>query len=404
LGLLLSFAEKLSYFKEFENHFHGPMKAVDYTPTEKLLTLICSLAVGCDSIKDINHKLRPYPAAARLLGLERFPDQSQVHRLFHQLEPRHASEIELVFECLLRQFGLWQAVDRVDLDIDSTGLMVYGSTYEFSRKGYFPRQRGRRGYRVTLAYSSKAAGNEILGLFLDPANSSAGARFWDCIYQTADILGSFDRLGLIRSDAANGSGPDIEGLIELGLDFLIKGYSTKTAQALAAELKPCDWQPVDLFTRVADLGLRPISSCRHPVRVILVELMTHRRDKSIYSHIYTSLSPQQADAEAVFESYNGRETIEAMIKAGKNGLHIKHLRTRRYVGIQAFLYIAAITFNLIALFRGTVLKGTELQDLGLFEITNKLMDIPAKCNFVGNQLELKFPANHPYANGLIQLN
>lgn len=404
LGLLVAFAEKLDYFKAFQTHFQIAMKSVDYTPIQKLLTLVYSLAVGCDSIKDINHKLRPYSAAARLLGLERVPDQSQIHRLLHAFQPQHVGQIELIFESLLQQFGLCHHVQRVDLDLDSTGLMVYGNTYQFSRKGYFPRQRGRRGYRLTLAYSSKPAGNEILGLFFDPANTSPGARFWDCIYQAADILGSLDRIGLIRSDAANGTGADIEELLDLGLDFLIKGYSSKTARAFAAHVQPTQWEPVDLFTRVAELGPQRITNCRYPVRVVLVELTTQRQDKHIYSHLYTSLSPQQADPQTLFHNYNGRETIEAMIKASKNGLHIRHLRTRSYTAIHAFLYLAAITFNLIALFRATVLKGTDLEDLGLREITDKLMDIPAKCHFNVNQLQLTFPANHPYTNGLLALN
>ena len=61
------------------------MKNVEYTVLQKLQTLICALAVGCNWTKDINHKLRPYPQAAQWLQMRQFPDQSTLNRFLHQL-------------------------------------------------------------------------------------------------------------------------------------------------------------------------------------------------------------------------------------------------------------------------------------------------------------------------------
>jgi hypothetical protein len=400
LGLLLAFTERVRFFDLFEQHFQVPGKTVDYTPLQKLQTLICSVAVGCEWTKDINHKLRPYPAAAQWLGMEQFPDQSSVNRFLHQLGSQQRLQLELISEQLLQRFGLWQLSPRVDLDIDSTGLMVYGHTYEGIRKGYFPRQRGRRGYRLSLASTRHPAGSEILALFLDPANLSPAARFWDCLYQAAEVLGSLDRVGLILADAACGSGPDIEALLDLNLSFIVKGFAPKTARKFATQVAPTQWESVDLFTRVCDLGPQTISRCCHPVRTVLVELMTQRFDRRYYSHLYTTLSPQQADAQQVFQSYNQRQAIEALIKSAKYGLSLKHLRTRSYEPIKNFLSLVAITFNLLSWFRYYFLTQLDLQDLGLCEITQKLMDIPAKCSYRGDQLVLKFPANHPFTSAL----
>ena len=400
LGLLLAFTERVRFFDLFEQHFQVPGKTVDYTPLQKLQTLICSVAVGCEWTKDINHKLRPYPAAAQWLGMEQFPDQSSVNRFLHQLGSQQRLQLELISEQLLQRFGLWQLSPRVDLDIDSTGLMVYGHTYEGIRKGYFPRQRGRRGYRLSLASTRHPAGSEILALFLDPANLSPAARFWDCLYQAAEVLGSLDRVGLILADAACGSGPDIEALLDLNLSFIVKGFAPKTARKFATQVAPTQWESLDLFTRVCDLGPQTISRCCHPVRTVLVELMTQRFDRRYYSHLYTTLSPQQADAQQVFQSYNQRQAIEALIKSAKYGLSLKHLRTRSYEPIKNFLSLVAITFNLLSWFRYYFLTQLDLQDLGLCEITQKLMDIPAKCSYRGDQLVLKFPANHPFTSAL----
>jgi hypothetical protein len=404
LGLLTCFASRIGFFEPFAQHFQLPMHGRDYTPLQKLQALICSLAVGCAWTKDINHKLRPYPVAAQLLGLPQFPEQSCINRFLHQLGAPQQRQLECISEQLLQRFGLWRQSARVDLDIDSTGLMVYGRHYEGAQKGYFPRQRGRRGYRLTIASTRHPAGSEILSVCFDPANVAANGRFWDCLYQAAEVLGSLDRVGLILADAACGSGPDVQELLELGPAFIVKGISDKTAIKFAAQVQPAHWQLLDLFTRVCELGPQHITKCVHPVRVVLVELMTKRRDRPFYSHLYTNLSSHQADAETVFHRYNQRQCIEALIKTAKYGLSIKHLRTRSYEPIENFLHVAAITFNLLAWFRHYLLAQVDLQDLGLCELTQTLMDIPAKCGFRDEQLELQFPARHPLTPALSRLS
>ncbi len=399
----MTFALRSGFFVPFAQHLEVPLKTCDYTPLQKLQTLICSLAVGCEWIADINHKLRPYPTVAELLGMTRFPDQSSISRFLHHLGVAQRLQLETVSEQLLQRFGLWQQREHVDLDIDSTGLMVYGRTYEGMRKGYFPRQRGRYGYRLTVASTSSGTGPEILALCLDPANVSPAGRLWDCLYQAAEVVGSLDRVGVIRADASFGTGPNIQELLDLGLIFLVKGVSDKTAANFAATVAPMQWESLDLFTRVCDLGPQSISNCCHPVRVVLVELMTERYDRPVYSHLYTNLSAQQADAATLYARYNDRQCIEALMKSAKAGLAIGHLRTRRYYPIASFLHLAALTFNLLSWFRHYVLAQVGLEGLGLCELTHKLMDIPAKCARERNHLHLRFPSRHPLAQALAQL-
>ncbi len=399
----MAFALRTGFFAPFEQHLDVPLKTCAYTPLQKLQTLICSLAVGCEWTKDINHILRPYPVVAEMLGMSQFPDQSSVNRFLHHLGAAQSQQLVLISELLLHRFGLWHQLERVDVDIDSSGLMVYGRTYEGRRKGYFPRQRGRWGYRLTVASASHPAGPEILALSLDPANIGPAGRFWDCLYQAADVLGSLDRLGLIRADASWGTGADIQELVELDLTFIVKGYSDRTALNFAAGVAPTQWESLDLFTRVCDLGPQRITKCRHPVRVVLVELMTERYDRPFYSHLYTNLSPAQADAEQIFMRYNGRQCIEALLKSAKYGLSIDHLRTRRYHPIENFLQVAAITFNLLSWFRAYVLAQVNLHHLGVCDLTRTLMHIPAKCAREANELCLTFPDRHPLAPALAQL-
>jgi hypothetical protein len=397
LAMVAKFASDIDFFKPFEEHLKVPIKQVYYSMVQKIQTIMASIAVGCSHIKDINHKLRPYRAVAQLFGMPCFPDQSQINRFLRRFDGQNILELGLIFELLLKDHGLFSHSHRVDIDFDCTGIVVSGKTYQLSRKGYFPRKRGCRGYQLSMASSANTDFTEILSLHLDPGNIHHGTRLWDAIYQVAEMLGSFDRFGIIRTDAANGVGTDVQELIELGLDFVLKGYSTKTAQRLAKDVCQVDWHCFDFFTRLSDLGRTKIPSCRYPVRVVLVETLTPK-GKKVYHHLYTSLSDKQIDAFDLFSYYNGRQTIEALIRAEKNAFYINQLRTRDFFGAYAFFYLAAMTFNLMTLFRYHVLRGTDLENLCLVELIHKLMDIPAKINYQNNQLELTFPKHHRLIN------
>ena len=64
LAILSSFAKSVGFFNPFLEHLTLPMKEVGYSTIDKIATLFSSIIVGCSHIKDINHKLTPYPSAA----------------------------------------------------------------------------------------------------------------------------------------------------------------------------------------------------------------------------------------------------------------------------------------------------------------------------------------------------
>jgi hypothetical protein len=151
------------------------------------------------------------------------------------------------------------------------------------------------------------------------------------------------------------------------------------------------WDNIDLFTRVADLGLQKIHKCRYPVRTILVETV-NARGRMDYFNVFTHFQPEVMSGPEVFHYYNARQTIEALIKGEKYSLQITPMKTRSFAGNYAFLYFAAIVFNLLAWFKHHILKGTDLEHLGLNDLTSKFMQIPAQFQYKNNQIELAFPS------------
>ncbi|MEA3485889.1 MAG: transposase [Candidatus Aerophobetes bacterium] len=402
LAILASFAKSLGFFDPFLEHFYLPMKEVKYSMMDKIITLFSSIAIGCSHIKDINHKLAPYPLAASLFGMDRFPDQSQINRFLNRIGPEQITQLCLVFEAILNKVALFNDEEKVDLNVDATGLIVYGDKYQFARKGYFPHQRGKEGYQLSLG-TTNCEYSQILSLILDPGNIPLNMRLWDTIYEVAEVLGSLNRIGIIRADAIYGIGLDIAQLIQYNLSFLIKGKDPRTAQRILRRLNPSyeDWKRVDETTWAFDAKYIKIRNCPYPVRTVITKAV-NAKGKFDCRHIYTSFSPRQMDEVEITLSRRKRIDIEAIIRDDKYGLYIDNLRTKNFWGIWAYLLMTCATHNLISLFRDRVLLGTGIEDLGIQTIVKKLTDIPAKFEKEQNKMTIFFPAGHELTRRFIQ--
>jgi len=378
------------------------MKKVKYTIMDKVITLFSSIAVGSSHINDINYKLTPYPLAASLFGMDRFPDQSQINRFLNRMGPEQVTQLSLVFEDILGKVALFKDGEKVDLNVDVTGLIVYGDTYQFAQKGYFPHRRGKKGYQLSLG-TTNCEYSQILSLILDPGNISLNMRLWDTIYEVAEVLGSLDRIGIIRGDAIYGIGLDITELIEHSLSFLLKGKDPRTAKRILRKLNPSydDWKRVDETTWAFDAKYVKIRNCPYPVRTVITKGV-NAKGKLDYRHIYTSFSPRQMDEVETTLFRRKRIDIEAVIRDDKHGLYIDNLRTKNFWGIWVYLLMACATHNLISLFRDRVLRGTGIEDLGIQTIVKKLADIPAKLEKEQNKMTIFFPAGHELARRFIR--
>jgi hypothetical protein len=93
----------------------------------------------------------------------------------------------------------------------------------------------------------------------------------------------------------------------------------------------------------------------------------------------------------VFHFYNKRQTIEAFFKSCKNVYHIKNLRTRKFNGIHAFLWIVFIAHNLITWFKSTMLSETMLEGIGTKTLVEKLGSIVAEVRKTHDSIVVVLP-------------
>src|SRR5207248_6654977 len=186
--LVLEYATEIGLFSLLERLLHVTMKTVRYSPLYKAQTVIASLVLGCAHTKAINETLGEEVAAANYLGMQHWPDQSQINRYLTRFTAANVDALGTVHERVLRQESrARQACGLLVADCDQCGLVANGQTYEFHRKGYFPRQRGVEGYQVSLAYLG--AYEEAVALYLDPGNVHCKSRLSDLLRATDRLFG-----------------------------------------------------------------------------------------------------------------------------------------------------------------------------------------------------------------------
>lgn len=366
LASLLQFCIDGGFLAPFKG-FKLNMKEVKYSIYQKLLTVMASIMMGCESTKDINEVLGPETLAANMLDMDRFPDQSQINMFLTRMDSDSVSQLkDIHHELFMKYSHSLSSCEDVVVDIDQSGLVANSKTYEFAAKGYFPDKKGKKGYQISAAFTGKHS--EIVDFYFDPGNTHCQDRLKDLLNSIALKFQNNLKSGelIIRADSGYGAFDNIRMLNSIkGLKFIVKGYSTKKAASIAKTVSLSDYTQIDDGAWVFELP-----EIEEGFRVILVQILGKKGDLT-YTLLYTNISKSKLSAVEAFHFYNGRQTIEAFFKMTKNTYNIRNLRTGKFYGIYSFIWIVFITHNLITWFKCTALKNTELENIGVKVLVEK---------------------------------
>ena len=150
LGYALRRAQVLSPLTELKL----PIKTIDHTPTEKLVTGLVLMLAGGRALYQTNWLLRPNPRLACAWGQAEFAEQSTISDTFDALNPESLQGLQTAFATITRNWSQTCHHDfrRGDLilDGDLTGLPASRHA-EGSCKGYFA------GKKIAMADKSRAS-------------------------------------------------------------------------------------------------------------------------------------------------------------------------------------------------------------------------------------------------------
>jgi hypothetical protein len=387
LMMVFEYGQEIGLFGLLGSKVKVKMKQVRYSLVNKAQTIIASLVMGCGNTKAINETLEPERAAASYLWLERFPDQSQINRYLTRFSEDNVEQLgEVHTEMMMRQSRARQAAGWIVVDIDQCGLVANGKTYEFKRKGYFPRKRGEEGYQMSAAYIG--AYDEAVQLYLDPGNAHCSQRLADLLRDTDRILAQDNpALSVIcRLDAGYDTPTNRRLLLERPGYFMLKAHDTKLARRLAAQVPLQDWIPVDELVHGTELPA--LDGCRR----LLYEF--YLPDGTVeYFLLYTNLPADRFGVRRCFTFYNERQTIEAFFAQSRHVYNIQNLRSRKFNAIYAFLRFVFLTHNLIHWVKQAHFAHTELAEATTRTLVRHLARVRAHWSWDGRFNLFILPSN-----------
>ena len=138
LGLLLALYKQKQVLQPLENVVIAA-KTVDFSPTDKLEQIFVSILGGCETLSEVNIKLKGDNPLAQAGGWERFADQSTLSLTLDALTLMNIEQLRDATTAIRRFCGHTQHHDWrgfLLLDFDLSGLPC-SPRAEASQKGYF---------------------------------------------------------------------------------------------------------------------------------------------------------------------------------------------------------------------------------------------------------------------------
>lgn len=152
---------------------------------------------------------------------------------------------------------------------------------------------------------------------------------------------------IFRFDGGFGSGPNVALLIEMGYEVYSKATNGKMIQALRRRVSPATpWVRVGKNAEMIAWEGMKITNCPYPLDVALERFQTGDEERYGVLLHYGEESVT-TDLRGWFTFYNGRQTIEAGVKEGKNVFQMHHLKVRSSAGLVIQEEFAAFAANFV---------------------------------------------------------
>jgi hypothetical protein len=235
--------QHLDLFRPIREQVHIKQKTVRYTPIDKLYDAWIAILAGAHGLVEVNTRLRSDPALQAAFGRTACAEQSVIQDTLDACDATTVHQMEQALTAIFRQHSQAYHHDYTQqvqvVDIDMTGLPC-GPKAAFATKGYFAKQRNRRGRQLGRVLATHY--QEVVVEHLVPGTDQLPKVLRTLVEATEQVLAldvARRARTLIRVDAGGGSVDDLNWLLERGYQLLAKEYSGKRAHKLAATVG--DW-------------------------------------------------------------------------------------------------------------------------------------------------------------------
>jgi hypothetical protein len=234
IGVKLQHLDVLGPIRE---EVHIAQKTVKHTPIDKLIDGFITMLAGAHGLVEINTRLRSDRALQAAFGRSRCAEQSVVQETLDTCTSQNVQQLEHALDRIYRQhsqgFGHDYTADWQVLDVDMSG-MPCGPKAAFATKGYFAKQRNRRGRQLGRVLASRYEEVVVDRLFPGTTQLTAALQpLIEAAEQTLQLDQAKRRRTIVRLDSGGGSVDDVNWLLSRGYQVHGKDYSGRHARHLA---------------------------------------------------------------------------------------------------------------------------------------------------------------------------
>ena len=420
LGLRL---QQLKLFGPVSAQVHIDQKQVKHTPTQKLYDAFIAILAGAHGLVEINKRLRSDPSLQAAFGRKACAEQSVVQETLDACTEAHVAQMHEAMDIIYRRHSRGYHHDYTRslqvLDVDMTG-MPCGRKAAFATKGYFAKQRNRRGRQLGRVLATRYdeivvdrlfSGKTQLPTALQPLVLAAE--------QTLNLDEHTRRRTLWRIDAGGGSVEDVNWLLGRGYHVHCKDYSGTRAQTLAACVTAWVDDPRIPGRQVGWVPLTATPYAR-PVRRIAVRCRKKNGQWGV-GVLISTLSPPEVMALtqqpvdrvqaptavllAYVSLYDQRGGgVETAIKGDKQGLGMTKRNKKRFAAQQMVTQLNALAHNTMVWARHWLTPYCPmLRRWGIARLVRDVFHVSGQIGFAQRQHIVQIILNRadPLAKGLV---
>ena len=369
-------------------------KAVKHTPIDKLYDAFISLLAGAHGLVEINTRLRADPALQAAFGRSSCAEQSVVQQTLDSCTAENVRQMEQALAAIYRQhsqgYGHDYARQYQILDVDMSG-MPCGKQAAFASKGYFAKQRNRRGRQLGRVLASRYEEVVIDQLFEGTTQLSKALQpLMEAAEQTLELDERKRERTLVRVDAGGGSLEDVNWLLARGYQVHGKDYSSSRAHRLAASVQYWVDDPHVLGRQVGWVYL-PASEYVRPVQRIAVRCRKANGQWGI-GVLISTLSPVEvliltqvttgpdADPATVLLAYvyfsdQRGGGVETSFKGDNQGLGSTKRSKKRFEAQQMVMLLGSLAHNVVIWARQWLTEAAAPSKLRHYGILRMVRDV-----------------------------
>jgi hypothetical protein len=382
--------QQIDLFRPIREQVHIQQKTVRYTPIDKLYDAWIAILAGAHGLVEVNTRLRSDPALQAAFGRTACAEQSVIQDTLDACDASTVQQMEQALTAIFQQHSRAYRHDYTQqiqvVDIDITGLPC-GPKAAFATKGYFAKQRNRRGRQLGRVLATHY--QELVVEHLLPGTDQLPKALRPLVEATEQVL-ALDAARrartLIRVDAGGGSVDDLNWLLGRGYQVLAKEYSGKRAQKLAATVaawmddprvpgRQIGWVPgaaPEYVRPVLRIAVRcPKKNGQWGIGVLIAA------DASAGAALPAETSPSAAELLTTVYRYDARGGgVETANKEDKQGLGIGKRTKKRFAAQQVVGQLGRLAHNLVVWARAWLTPAAPtLRHLGVKRLVRDVFHV-----------------------------